>query len=287
MLFRMGSTTKMFVAAALVGLAEEGKLKLDAPVGAAVKGLPPKVAALTPHQLLTHTAGLREEVVWNGPHDDSALGANIRAWTDDRVVREPGKQFAYCNPGYWLAGLAVEEAGGGPFAAVMRDRLFAPLGMTRTTFRPTWAMTYPLAVGHDRDKDGKPFVVRPLADNAANWPAGSMFSSVEELSRWMVAFLNGGKLEGRQVIPSAVVEKLGTPHVDVGKGGVKYGYGLRVREWRGVRVLEHSGSRSGYGSTMMLVPAERVGVVVLANRSGSGLRPVAEKALELLVPERP
>src|SRR5688572_3011063 len=77
-LFRLGSTTKMFTAAALVMLAEEGKLKLDEPAGKCVSGLHPAIAALTPHQLLTHTAGLTDESIMSGRPDDAALGDGIR-----------------------------------------------------------------------------------------------------------------------------------------------------------------------------------------------------------------
>src|SRR5262249_32275245 len=78
MLFRLGSTTKMFTAATLVSLAEEGKLKLDEPIGNSVSGLHSSIAALTPHQLLTHTAGLTDESIMNGLHDETALAAGVR-----------------------------------------------------------------------------------------------------------------------------------------------------------------------------------------------------------------
>src|SRR6187399_2308746 len=78
MLFRLGSTTKMFTAAALVTLAEDGKLKLDEPISRCVTGLHPKIGGLTPHQLLTHTAGLTDESIMSGRHDDAALGDNAR-----------------------------------------------------------------------------------------------------------------------------------------------------------------------------------------------------------------
>lgn len=88
MLFRLGSTTKMLTAAALAGLAVDGKLDLNAPVGKYSAGLPPRISQVTANQLLSHTAGIRDEAFWS--HDDTALGAGIRAWTDDWLFTPPG-----------------------------------------------------------------------------------------------------------------------------------------------------------------------------------------------------
>jgi CubicO group peptidase (beta-lactamase class C family) len=151
----------MFTAAALVTLAEQGKIKLDAPIGNYVKGLFPKLSALTAHQLLTHTAGLRDE--GNEPiglHDDSALASYVLSWKDNYFFTDPGKIYSYSNPGFRLAGFVVQEISGKPYADVMEEIIFKPLGMDRTTLRPTLAMTYPFSQGHDgADKTA---VVRPI-----------------------------------------------------------------------------------------------------------------------------
>src|SRR5262249_28594565 len=116
-----------------------------------------------------------------------------------------------------------------------------PLGMARTTFRPTTAMTYPLALGHQPARAGRPAVVRPFADNAATWPAGSMFSNVHDLGRFAVAFLNDGRLDGKPVLAPELIKTLAGPYVDV-PGGTRYGYGLTSKTVRGVTVLEHGGA---------------------------------------------
>lgn len=286
-LFRLGSTTKMFTAAALVRLSEQGKLRLDAPVGELVTGLPPRIAPLTPHELLSHTAGLKDVAPMEGLHDDSALAANVRAWTDDYCFTEPRQIYSYSNPGYVLAGLAAERAAGKPFADVVAEQLFHPLGMKRTTFRPTLAMTYPLALGHNVE-NGKPAVVRPFADYAGAWPAGSMFSSANDLSRWMLAFLNEGRLDGKPVLSPELIRKLSTSYATIpGATETRYGYGLRLEPFRGVRMVNHTGSRLGFGSVMRLVPEHRFGVVVLGNRSGVNLVRTATTAMELLLPLQP
>lgn len=286
MLFRLGSTTKMFTAAAVVLLAEQGKLDLNEPIGRHIPGLAPKLAALTAHQLLSHTSGILDEAPMFGSHDDDALKREATSWTDARFFAEPGEVYSYSNPGYWLAGLLAEQVGGKPYADQVAASIFSPLGMSRSTFRPTMAMTYPLAQGHDLI-DGKPQIIRPTANNSASWPAGSIFSNVTDLSRWITAFVNAGRLDGRQVLPAALFATLSTPRAAIPGATSKYGYGVQVGEWRGLQVVEHGGSRSGYGSIIRMVPSRRFGVVVLANRTGVSLTRSVNAAIEAALKPAP
>src|SRR5690348_3405853 len=138
----------MFTAATLVSLAEEGKIDLKRPVGAYLKDLRPALARVTALQLLSHTAGMIDDAPMFGSHDDPALAANVRSWGDGYAFTAPGRIFSYSNPGYVLAGYLAEVVSGRPFADVVAGRVLRPLGMAHSTFRPTVAMTYPLAQGH-------------------------------------------------------------------------------------------------------------------------------------------
>jgi CubicO group peptidase (beta-lactamase class C family) len=82
------------------------------PIGKHAKGLSPKIAQLTSHQLLSHTGGLRDDAVMFGEHDDAALGETVRGLKDDFLFTEPGRIFSYSNAGYWLAGFVVEQVSG-------------------------------------------------------------------------------------------------------------------------------------------------------------------------------
>ena len=283
MLFRLGSTTKMFTAATLVTLAEEGRLPLDGPIGAVVPGLDASIARLTPRQLLSHTAGLRDEAPMFGRHDDDALGAGVRAMKGGMLFTKPQAIYSYSNPGFWIAGFVAEHVAGKPYADAVKDLIFAPLGMARSTFRPTLAMTYPLAQGHETPGGGAPAVIRPAANNAATWPAGSMFSNVQDLSKFVIAFMNDGRVEGRAALKPGVIAKLSSPHAAIPGGDASYGFGLQLSEIGGVPVVGHGGSRAGYGSTIMMVPSRRVAAIVLGNRSGSGLPETTRRAVEMLL----
>jgi CubicO group peptidase (beta-lactamase class C family) len=281
MLFWHGSTTKMFTAAALVGLAVEGKIDLNAPVGKHITGLAPGISRLTANQLLSHTAGLRDGASMYGSHDDSALGNEIHEWTDDWLDASPGTVMSYSNPVYWLAVYLVETITGMPYADAMEARLFQPLGMKRTTLRPMMAMTWPFAQGHEI-VDGKPRIARPAADNTANWPAGSIFSNLEDLSRFVIAFMNEGRIDSRQVLDPKVIALTSGTHTHIPGGTLSYGYGLELSDARGVHFVQHGGLCTGYGSDMRIIPAQRLAVIVQTNRSGASLPATAEKVLELV-----
>lgn len=282
MLFRLGSTTKMFTASAVTGLALEGKLDLNAPVGRYIQNLDPAIARLTANQLLSHTAGLKDIAPMFGSHDETALGHGIHQWKPSFLFTEPGRIYSYSNPGYWLAGYLAETIVGKAYADVMEERLFRPLGMTRSTFRPTMAMTWPLAQGHEV-KDGKPAVIRPAADNAASWPAGSMFSSVLDLSRFVLAFLDNGKSDGTQVFPPQLIAALSSPHSKIPGSASSYGYGLTLARERGVSWISHAGSRAGYGSNIEMVPDQKFGVIIVANRTGASLPKLAAAVCEMFL----
>lgn len=179
MLFRLGSTTKMFTGAALVALSSQGKVKLDEPIGNNATGLTPKLARLTTHQLLSQSAGVADFAAPFISNDDEALARMIRGWKDDALFTEPGTIYSYSSPGYWLAGYVIEEATKKPYADAMNELIFGPVGMSRTTLRPLAAMTYPMAMGHSVSGKAKPVIIRPAFNNVAMWPAGSIYSSAK------------------------------------------------------------------------------------------------------------
>jgi CubicO group peptidase (beta-lactamase class C family) len=285
-LFRLGSTTKMFTAAVLVHMALAGQIDFHRPIGEYVRGLDPTIAKVTVDQLLSHTAGLQNDDPPSNRSDESALGREIRLWKANRLFAMPGEVFAYSNIGYWLAGYVAETVAGKPYASVLEEEILKPLGMTSSTFHLDIASTYPLAQGH-RGSAGNAVVVRPVPDNAAGWPSGGLFSSVDDLCRWLLAFTNDGQIDGKQALRQGTSAQLATPHADVPSTRTQYGYGLSLVERRGFKMLEHGGTRAGYGSFIRIVPERRLGIVVLTNRQGGRLPKTVERATELLLPLEP
>jgi CubicO group peptidase (beta-lactamase class C family) len=291
-LFRVGSTTKIFTALTLLSLAEEGKINLDRPVGEYAKGLSPALARLTAAQLLSHTAGMIDVDEDYGPHDESALGETVRTWGSDYVFTEPGRVFSYSNEGYDLLGYVIEQAGGKPYARQVRERVIVPLGIRRSAFRLDVAMTYPFSQGHTLAEGGEVKVLRPFPDNVVGWPNGFLFSSANDLARLAVALLNGGKLEGEQAIAPAVLAQIFRPRADIPVAGkaserVQYGYGMTMRDYRGVRLAMHDGALAGFTCLFRMVPERRFALVALGNLSEKSLDAVWRAAFEMMVPARP
>jgi CubicO group peptidase (beta-lactamase class C family) len=152
--FQVGSVGKMLTAAAVLETVADGKIGLHDPVARVVTGLDPVIGALTSHQLLAQVSGLRDMPGADGEQGDDAHERFLRTLTAADQILPPGETFSYSNSCYSLAGFAAAEASGMPFAELVRRRVFGPVGMTRSTLRPVEAMTWPLAVGHQKSADG-------------------------------------------------------------------------------------------------------------------------------------
>jgi CubicO group peptidase (beta-lactamase class C family) len=281
MLFRLGSTTKMFTAAALLTLAENNRIKMNEPIGNRVKGLNARVGQVTPHHLLSNSAGIRDFAAPVISNDDPSLGNMVRGWKDDVFFADQGEIYSYSSPGYWLSGFVVEELYGKPYADAMTELLFKPIGMERTTLRPFMAITYPFATGH-AVQEGKATIMRPMFNNVAMWPAGSIFSNAKDLSRWVIALMNDGKVEGKQLLSASLIKQMVQHHVPVpGESDSYYGYGLTVFKYKGLEFVGHGGFSRGYGSMIQMAPSKKFAVIVLTNKSGETMRKSLNKAMEL------
>ncbi len=288
-LFQVGSMTKTFTAVMILQLVEEGKLKLDAPIGDYAKNLSPKLSKMTLAQLLSHTSGIIDEPDEFGAGDESMMASYIRSWKDDYALFNPGEIFSYSNSGYALAGFAAQEAMGKSYVNLMNEMIFQPLGMKSTTFRPTVAMTFPLAVGHTIKPNEKPQVVRPLPQDARLYPAGTFYSNLNDLSRFAAAFLNGGKIDGKQVISPSVIEKMSAPHAKQlsATDDTSYGYGLFMNTDRGVRQIWHDGTMTGYVALLKFVPEQKFALIILGNTNNIGFIKTHDKALEMFLNLKP
>lgn len=289
MLFQIGSLTKMFTAVMLVTLEQQGKVDLDSPISAYIKELKPGFAEITAHQLLSQTSGLKDQPADYGLHGENALSDFLFSLPEkEYCLLPPGKTFSYSNPGYAMAGLLIQEAGAASYVDQMKDRIFKPLGMKSTTFEPTLAMTFPLALGHNEGSDGKLAVVRPFAEDTRFLPAGYMYSNVQDLSRFVIAFLNDGILDHQQLLDPAVIRKLSTAYVDVPADPFfedsHYGYGLFIHKYLGLLVMEHGGTMPGFSGNIWMVPDHQFAIVILGNKEGVPFRKTSEQALKMFLP---
>jgi CubicO group peptidase (beta-lactamase class C family) len=222
-----------------------------------------------------------------GLHDESALADFARSLRDDDLLIDKGRAFSYSNPGYALAGYLIEQVTGKGYADAMNELVFAPLGMTRTTLRPLSAITYPLATGHSSADQEAPKVVRPLADDTRLWPAGYIFTNVNDLARFIIAIMNDGRIDGRQVLPANIGATLLSAHAEIPTNlfiNGKYGYGFFVHDFAGRRMCEHGGELPGYSSEVRILPGQHVAVIILNNGDGVRLNKTFTKAFALMLP---
>jgi len=222
------------------------------------------LASLTLSQLLSHTAGMRDEAATYGPRDPHALETAARRLTDADLFTRPGDIYSYSNLGYTLAGFVLETAAKRPYAEVVESEVLRPIGMTQSTFDSSVAMTYPLAVGHKNATE----VVRPFWDNGEDLARGGLFSTAPELARFAIAVMN------KQGIAT-------TAHADVPGHKMQYGYGFRIDTYRGVRQVGHFGGGMGFGAVLRMLPEKNAAVIVLANRTNALLNDIADEALDL------
>jgi CubicO group peptidase (beta-lactamase class C family) len=262
-IFEAGSVSKQFTAAAVLLLAREGKLSIDDPVRKYVPELPDYGVPLTIRHMLTHTSGLRD---WGEVEAIAGWPRTTRAYTHghvlDIVSRQkalnftPGTAWSYSNTGYNLAAVIVSRVSGQPFADFSRERIFTPLGMTRTSWRDDFTrIVKHRAIAYESQADGY-HQDMPFENVHGN---GGLLTTVGDLLRWNENFVSP------KVGDAAFLAEEQTPgHFTDGKAH-DYAFGLYVRPYRGVREVSHSGSTAGYRAFLTRYPDEHVSVAVLCN----------------------
>jgi CubicO group peptidase (beta-lactamase class C family) len=271
-LFRIGSVTKMMTGALAAELAEQGKLDLTAPISRYVPSLEGKrVGTVTTHQLLTHSAGWRDNAVAYGRMGEGALGEVMREVSDTLFMTEPGRVVSYSNPGYSMAGYVIERAGGERYGALMDRMILRPTGMPHATFRPLEAMTRDFSQGHEGPPNGRPQLVRPFTENTAQWAAGFLLASATDVARFASLLMDGGMIDGKRVISENAARRVvtGDPSIP-GDSTARYAYGVMTARQDGRVVWQHGGSINGFDAMVTMLPTERFAMVIVDNRSGAG-----------------
>jgi CubicO group peptidase (beta-lactamase class C family) len=287
MLFRAASVTKMFTAAAVLSLAEAGRIDLHAPIGRYIPGLSPGIASITAHQLLSHTGGLaqRRPMIPDRAVASPQLLEAAALVSDDFLFTEPGRVFSYANPGYLLAGALIEAVTRSRNDDYVAAAILRPLGMHASAYVPDASAASHGAQGHDGDGTTLHVVTASEPPFASPW--GGLISNVEDLATFAIAFMNPAR-DGGSALSAQLVTQMATPYTPFPSDRGHHGYGLRIYDHRGLRVVEHGGQGQGFGSLLYMVPAHRFAVVILANRFASGrLYGVVDTAIDLLLDAEP
>ncbi len=259
--FRIGSITKTFTAVLVMQLRDEGKLRLDDPLGAYLPET--RHGELTLRRMLCHLSGLQREPVgdvWEAMvgQDRDTLLANLE---QAEAVLPQHRRWHYSNLAYALLGEVVARLRGADWAETLAERVLRPLGLARTTLTPV----EPRAAGYFVHPYADRAHPEPLFPGQAFAPMGELWSTTADLSRW-AAFLAAG---ADDVLAPATVEEMAHPHAmhDLDSWRLAWGLGLMLHR-RGDRILVgHDGAMPGFLAGMAIRRPERVGAVVFANTS--------------------
>lgn len=288
-LFMIGSTTKQFTAYTLLSMAEEGKVDINKSVGYYIKDLSPRLSNVTASQLLSHTAGLKED---SGDYEkdkwdvESGLEEYIRTLNDSSFFTDPGEIFSYSNTGFSLVGYLAQTVEGKPYPDAVDERILKPVGMNKSTFYLETAVTHPMSMGHIGNSSINVTVYRPFEEDVPEWPAGYLFSNVNDMGRFATALMNNGTLDGKQVLSSRVINEMSTPHTPLYSyyPDGSYGYGLMLHKYRGVDVVEHGGNLEGFSCIFKMVPEHKFALIILDNGADRNMPNSTKKAFELMLP---
>lgn len=269
--FRLASVSKQFTATAVLLLAKDGRLTLDDPAARHLAPLPAWAAGITVRHLLTHTSGL--------PDYDADVPEGTPQLTDADVLAfvrrqpgplfAPGAQYRYSNTGYALLALIVEAAGGQPFPAFLKARIFKPLGMKHTVAHVEGRdKVRRRAYGHSRAPGG--WKVDDQSQTSAVLGDGGIYSNLEDLARWIRALDSCRLLDCQTLEQSWTSARLndGTP--------VNYGFGWRLETRDGQPVISHTGETRGFRNALLRYPRKGIAVILLTNRNEG--RPADEAA---------
>jgi CubicO group peptidase (beta-lactamase class C family) len=262
--FESGSVAKQFTAAAIALLCQDGKLSLEDPVRKVVPEVPDFGTPILIRHLLNHTSGLRSQwplMALSGRPTGQAVH------TIDEILElvgrmkelnfNPGDEFLYCNTGYTLLGVIVARVSGKTLDAFCQERLFKPLGMTRTQWRDDFTELVPdRATAYGRRGEGSFFSNMPFTNVIGN---GGLLTTVGDLLVW------NENLDNPRVGGRALVDQLETRGRLNDGFENEYAQGLIVTTYKGTREVSHGGSTAGYQTFLGRFPESRLSIVVLSN----------------------
>lgn len=270
-LFPIGSITKSFTAAGVAALVDDGLLEWESPIRAYLPGFAMHDAVaserLSVLDLLSHRSGLpRHEFAWLAHPERSRadIAYRLRFLQPSKDIRQA---FQYCNLGYMTVGYLVEQLTGSTWEELTASRLLKPLGMERTNFSISDVRrSDDFSKPHERR--GGEVVEIPFRVFDQVGPAGSINSCADDMLSWLRANLG---LEP-QVVSSSTLALVHAPHITHPEDrtfaeSTRFGYGMgwRVGQYRGRRIVEHSGGVDGFLADCMVLPDDGIGVVVLTN----------------------
>src|SRR5580698_2789887 len=261
MQYSVGSISKQFTAAAVLFLAQEGKLTLDDPVA---KYLPELTRAreVTIRMLLSHTSGYQdywpEDYVMTSMMVPTTAQHILDVWGKRPLDFAPGTEWQYSNTNYVIAGRIVEQVSGTPIIDLLKKRIFLPLGMDNVYDTDASKLPATDPTGYERHALG-PQRAAPLEGAGWMFAAGELAMPPHDLALWDISMIN------RSLLDVASYQQMLTPVLLKDGTATTYGLGVDIGKRDGHNIIEHSGEVSGFVSENIVFPDDHAAIIVLTN----------------------
>jgi len=282
-LFAIGSCTKAFTASLIGMLQQEGRLNIDKPVRDYLPELkfytPAMDETITLRDMMCHRTGLpRHDLSWYlfGNVNRDSMVRKIQYMEPTAGIRE---KWQYNNFMFAAQGVVVEHLTGKSWESNITEKIFQPLGMKESYFSTKDMLSSPdAALGYDLKKDS---IIKKLDyyEIAALAPAGAINSNVLDMASWVTTWINGGKFQGKEILPASYVSDAITAQMAIGGGlptkenpdvlFATYGFGWFLASYRGHYRVEHGGNIDGFSASTCFFPTDSIGIIVLTNQNGS------------------
>jgi CubicO group peptidase (beta-lactamase class C family)/D-alanyl-D-alanine dipeptidase len=268
-IYRVGSVSKLFTDIAVMQLVEQRKLDLDVPVTRYIPEFRPRNPfgkAITLRQLMMHRSGLVRETPVGSYFDPTAptLANTIASLNQTSLVYAPETRTKYSNAAIATVGYVLERTQKTPFATYLKRAVLDPLNMQSTAFEPTPAIKKNLAKSLMWTLDGRTYDSPTFELGIA--PAGSMYTTLADLSKFMSAMFAGGQGQRGRMLKRETLEQMWTPQTDDKGNQTPYGIGFGVSNFQGHRRIGHGGAIYGFATTLSALPDDKLGVVVVATK---------------------
>ncbi|WP_424003672.1 serine hydrolase [Maribacter sp. IgM3_T14_3] len=275
---RIGSLTKQFTAMLILQLVEKNKIELDATINKYIPDYPRAGGdKITIHHLLTHSSGIPRFSLekYRDPYTPDEL---LALWDDSGLDFEPGKQFTYSNPGYFLLGVIIERVTKKTYEQVLHEQILDPLGMKNSGYDRHSTILMNRSSGYV--KQGTVYENAGYTDMTVSYAAGAMYSTIEDMFLWDQA------LYSDKILSSKYRDLLFKSHL-FGLGRF-YGYGCFNSKYPvgstkdSINVIEHSGGIQGYSARITRISTNKNLIIILSNVQGTETKPLTYAIMGIL-----
>ncbi|HSB12601.1 MAG TPA: serine hydrolase [Blastocatellia bacterium] len=289
-LFHMASVTKPFVATSIMQLWEQDKVDLDAPV---VKYLPyfrladDRYKRITVRQMLSHISGMPDvqDYEWDKPqYDEGALERYVKSLGNYSLIAEPGTRMQYSNMAFEVLGDLIAKVSGTSFEDYVKRNILDPLAMKNSTLLVKQADPGLLTSPHVLNASYEVEVSKVFPYNRMHSPSSTLYSNVLDMSRWAMANMNRGELDGKRILKSSTYDLMWKP---AGEQFQNVGISWFLTKYKDHFVVNHGGGDTGFASLLVLIPEKKAAVVMMSNYDRAVLRVINNAALDIALGLKP